>query len=575
VKEDDATSAGPLLSGRAWIHKVFNALSPLERAIFIVLSGIVVVSTLTVLAELNSMLLTEVPARGGTLKEGVINSPRFINPLLSISDSDRDFTQLIYSGLMRATPEGELVPNLAEDYTISEDGRTYTFTIREEAIFHDGVPVRSDDVLYTISRAQDPALKSPRRASWDGVIVEKLDERTISFTLPQPYAPFLENATLGILPQHLWDEVTIEEFPFSQLNIEPIGSGPYRISRIERSSAGLPISYELKAFSEYLLEEPFIETLIFSFYPNEDELIRAYIDREVDAIHSISPQRARALEEIGARIETGPLPRIFGVFFNQNEASIFTDETVREALILATPQRQIIEDVLYGYAIALDSPIPPELITDEEHTPAREADIEAARELLIESGWEYDAENNALSNDDAPLSFTLATSNSSELKAIGTLLAETWRAVGIQVETQFFETSNLNQNIIRPRRYDALLFGEIVGRELDLFSFWHSSQRNDPGLNIALYANITTDSLLENARATTDRRERFELYRAFEEEITNDAPAVFLYAPFFIYVVPKDIHGLRLGPVTTSGERFLNVHEWYVETEHVWPVFND
>ena len=160
-----------------------------------------------------------------------------------------------------------------------------------------------------------------------------------------------------------------------------------------------------------------------------------------------------------------------------------------------------------------------------------------------------------------------------ELKAAAGIIAEEWRSIGADVDLKIFETGDLNQNVIRPRKYDALFFGEIVGRELDLFAFWHSSQRNDPGLNIALYANITVDKLLEDARTTADYSERLIKYEEFEQEIAEDIPAIFVYSPDFIYIIPKNIKGLELGSVTTPSERFLNIHEWYIETDSVWSFF--
>lgn len=171
------------------------------------------------------------------------------------------------------------------------------------------------------------------------------------------------------------------------------------------------------------------------------------------------------------------------------------------------------------------------------------------------------------------LSFSLATSDVPELKAAAQIIVQEWKSIGADVDLKIFETGDLNQNVIRPRKYDTLFFGEIVGRELDLFAFWHSSQRNDPGLNIALYANITADKLLEDARTIADYSKRLTKYEEFEQEIAKDIPAIFVYSPDFIYVVPENINGLELGSVTTPSERFLNVHQWYIETDSVWSFF--
>ncbi|MAF59234.1 hypothetical protein CL631_00070 [bacterium] len=558
------------------LRNTVKNLSPLEKVIFSVLVGFLAITTFSLLSSVNKFLISDVPARGGALSEGIVGFPRFINPVLATTDADRDLTALIYSGLLRATPEGLLTPDLAENYSISEDGLTYSFVIKEDAVFHDGKPVTADDVVFTILRAQDPALKSPKRANWDGVSVEKIDEREISFTLNRPYAPFLENTTIGILPSHIWRVVESDQFPFSDRNTEPVGSGPYKVDKIERNNSGVPELYILKSFNNYSLGEPFISTLTFKFYTGEDELLRSYERGKIDSLNSIASESLRQINP--KRTEKVPLPRMFAVFFNQNQAQIFSNFEVRKALEAVIDKRKIVSEVLGGYATMVDSPIPPGLLprstTPDEKTFNEKEKLEEGKEILEKSGWKFDEEENLWKHSKKGiLSFSLATSNVKELKAVSQIIKESWEKLGIDVNLQIFAVGDLNQNIIRPRKYDALLFGEIVGRELDLFAFWHSSQRNDPGLNIALYANIDADAFLEKGRTATDKRIQFDAYRDFEKEVKVDSPAIFLYSPDFIYIVPERIKGLSLGSVTTPAERFLNVHEWYIKTDRVWNFF--
>jgi peptide/nickel transport system substrate-binding protein len=203
---------------------------------------------------------------------------------------------------------------------------------------------------------------------------------------------------------------------------------------------------------------------------------------------------------------------------------------------------------------------------------------EEAINILERNGWARGSDNIMIKKtkkEDYRLSFSISTSNAPELKSVANILKEEWEKIGAEIELRFFETGLLNQEVIRPREYDSLLFGEIVGRDFDLFAFWHSSQRNDPGLNIALYTNITADSLLEGIRTTSTRREKEDLYIEFEREIENDIPAVFLYSPDFIYATNKKIKGLSVGIVTTPAERFLHVDEWYLKTDRVWPFFTN
>lgn len=552
---------------RKLAKKIIHTLSASEKIVLGVLVIIFAVSAIFLLRGVQNEFLVEVPDYGGSISEGVIGAPRFVNPILATLNADTDLTALTYSGLLRALPEGGLIPDIAEDYTISEDGLIYTFRIRNDAYFHDGIPVRAEDIEFTVLYAQDQTIKSPKRANWDGVQIVVVNEKEIQFILNQPYAPFLENTTLGILPKHIWKNVDLDQFAFSQFNIEPVGSGPYKVASIKRNSSGVPEKYILKSFDKYTLGEPFISKIEIRFYNNEEDLLNSYKRGFVQNINSISPENLDTLGKIN--IEQTPLPRIFGVFFNQNQATIFAKREVRRALDLSLNKDRIVESILAGYGTVINSPLPPNVAKNNDS----EYSIEKATLILEENGWEKDEEG-IWAKKDTRLTFSLSTSNTPELKAVANIIEEEWENFGVLVDLQIFEPGALNQNVIRPRRYDALLFGEIVGRELDLYAFWHSSQMNDPGLNIALYANITADKLLEDARKISDREERLEKYSLFEDEIHTDSPSVFLYSPDFIYIFNKNIKGMNIGSFTVPAERFLNIHNWYIETNKIWKLFN-
>ncbi|HVZ75750.1 MAG TPA: ABC transporter substrate-binding protein [Candidatus Paceibacterota bacterium] len=566
----------------------YHAFSRTGRGVFIFLASVMVVSSVALLYMLNSSMLSATPGYGGSLTEGIIGSPRFINPVLAVSDADHDLSILVYSGLLRATPEGDYVPDLASSYDISSDGTTYTFHLRPNATFHDGSKVTADDVVFTINKIQDAALKSPARADWVGVTVTEVDPETVQFTLKSRYAPFIQNLTLGILPKHLWANVSDEEFPFSDLNTSPVGSGPFKIGKISRSASGLPSSYELDANQEYALGAPYLSEIYLRFYQNESDLSDALARGDVEAASGLSPASLTDIKD--ANIETAPLNRVFGVFFNQNQSEVLRDPDVREALRDAINQQDLVNQVLGGYGTPLTGPVPPELLgatttIAASSTPAAigtTTDIALlSQQELIKKGWVL-GDDGVLTKTtgkgkDAKteiLSFSLSTANVPELRAAAEYLRRQWSEMGAAVDVKIFEQGDLSQNVIRPRKYDALLFGEVIGRELDLYAFWDSSQRNDPGLNVALYANSTVDKIVEQLRQTTDDATRASLYSQFLAQFNQDIPAVFLYAPDFVYSIPNDIQGLDLGFIETPSDRFLSAPQWHRETDYVWPIFN-
>lgn len=569
------------------ILKTIASFSMTEKIIFYFFLTVLILSTSILLWRVNRSFMVELPKYGGQLREGIVGFPRFINPILAISDADRDMTSLIYSGLVKANSNGEIVPDLAESYSISKDGLVYKFKLKDDIYFHNGEKITTDDVEFTINKTQDSALKSPKRANWDGVTVKKINDREIEFILKQPYSPFIENATLGIMPKKIWTNFDSDQFSFSLFNIEPIGSGPYKIKNLKKDSYGIPTFYTLASFNKYVSEAPYIKNLAITFYQNEKSLIDAFNKRDIESISAISSENAKNMQgKKGIKVIQLPLPRIFGIFFNQSQAVVLSNKEVREALNEAIDKDKIIKEVLNGYGIKIDSPIPPALMkTDKDAENKLENDndnetvskSEKALSILEAGGWKMNEEEKVLEkkvkNETHQLRFSISTSNTPELKKVAEIAKEEWEKLGAQVEVKIFEVGDLNQNVIRPRKYDALLFGEIVGRDLDLFAFWHSTQRKDPGLNIALYANLKADKLLDDVRRIEDVNERMQKYKQFEDEITKDLPVIFLYSPDFIYIIPEKIKGYSINQIVTPADRFLNINEWFAETEKIWKIF--
>ena len=553
------------------VSSIWGASSFLERTLLVLLCMSALISGAFFLYDA-TLRMTEVrPAQGGHFTEGIVGTPRFINPLLAQSQADQDLTILMYSGLMRALPDGTIVPDLASSYEVSEDGTVYTVTLRDDAVFHDGKKVTVDDVLFTIMEAQDPALQSPQEEVWLGIRVQALDSRTITFSLSRPYASFLENLTLGILPKHLWGNIPPEEFAAHVLNTEPVGSGPFELDSVSRNGSGIPETYTLSAFDDSTRGRPHMNEIRLRVYGNQKDLISAYLNGDVDSLDSLNPSDAHALQENGADIQEYQLPRVFGIFFNQNKNDVLTKSAVREALSEAIDRQAILNDVLFGFGESLETPLPTHLYTPKnQDTRTPEEHIASAQAILEKAGFEKNEKSGLYEDDGVPLSITLSTANTEELKDVAEKVAKNWRELGVDASVELFDIGQLHHEIIRPRAYEALLFGQVVGRDGDVYPFWHSSQRNDPGLNVALYANIRVDAILENIRATLDPKTRSDLYADFVDEIESDTPAVFLYTPHLLYIAPRNVSGMHVGVVHTPAERFLDVQDWYVRTERIW-----
>lgn len=576
------TPSGPRLNTIDKIFAYFKALPPSDALLLKIAVVAFLVCALWFAVSLSTDSQVEVSASGGTYTEGIVGTPRFINPVLAVTRADKDLSALIYDGLMRLDSSGALAPSIAESVTISEDGLTYNVVLRKDVTFHDGRPLTTDDVVFTIERIQTPALSSPLRSNFDGVRVEKLGEYEMNFVIAEPYVPFIENLTFGILPRHIWQDATNEEFPFSQHNSEPIGAGPYKVAAINRNASGIPQSYVLEPHADYHNGTPNIAHVVLHFYTNEDRLLTAFGEGLIDGFSGIDQRSLTNLETTANHeLVTMPLPRTFAVFFNQNKSTALRDPAARKALDVAINREELIDSVLLGHGKPLTSPIPGGFgtTTSESVATSTDARFDEARRILREGGWKLNNETGIwekeISDSLTSLSLSISTVNNSVFESTAEFIRAAWTKLGAEVTVKQFEQSDLTQAIIRPRDYETLLFGTVVGRSLDFYSFWHSSQRNDPGLNVALYANITTDAALREARTNQDPLVREASIATFVEEVTKETPAVFLYNPELLYVFPTKVTGASFAGVSDVHERFATIANWSINTKSVWPIFND
>lgn len=541
-----------------------------RKIVFLCVFCIFFVSSITLFARVAIQpFQEEVAVEGGIHQEGVIGVPRFVNPVLSFAPTDKDIESLVFAGLTKKTIDGSMALDLAEDFSVSPDNLIYTFTLNENARFHDGEPVTASDVVFTIQTIQNPEIKSPKQVFWEGVKVEALDDRTVRFTLKQPFISFLENTSVGILPMHAWENISSEEFAFSILNTEPIGAGKYKIKSVRGNRDSIKV-YILESSRYYAGEKPFIETLHIIFFEDEEKAIKALKKNTIDAVAGISSESIEKLPK-GTQVYTATLNRMFGLFFNQKENSPIQEKAVRQAIDLAINREAVIDDALHGFGEPIKSPLSTTISTQNEYKNNFESDIENASQILDSAGWVQGQKGIRYKNGQ-PLQITVTTASIPELEIVAHNLQEQLQIIGVDVQIQTLSINDLNQNVIRPRNFEVLLFGNMLNQEGDIFAFWHSSQTGDPGLNISSYKNQTVDTLLEQIIQTFDTNQRVKLYTQFENEFFKDIPATFIYSPELIYAVRGTIHDVVLSPITNSSERLLDMQNWYLETNYVFPT---
>ncbi len=520
------------------------------------------------------------PKIGGSYTEGILGQPRFINPILAqTNDADRDLTQIIYSSLFKYDGQGNLIPDLVESYNISEDGLSYEIKIKENVKWHNNEQLTVDDIIYTIKTIQDPEYKSPLKNNWQGVEMEKINDFAMNFKLNNIYSPFLHNLTVGIMPKHLWAGISAQNFALAQYNIQPVGSGPYRFEKINKNDDGEIESIELIRNENFYLQfegspkGPFIENVILKFFNSQTELIDAYKRRQIDGLSFVSGINQLNIVN-NLNIYEINLPAYYAVFFNQTKSKSLADKTVRLALSYATDKKEIISKILSDKGIRVDSPMMPGWFGYTSETNIYEFALEHAQNILEENEWK-DSDNDGIrektiDDQEVKLEISLITTDWPELKQTAELLKEQWAKAGVKINLEILDAGTVQQDYIKTREYEALLFGEVLNADPDPFAFWHSSQRKDPGLNLSVYTNDKIDKLLEEARQSVDYESRKEKYTEFQKLLIEDAPAVFLYSPTYIYPVNKKVKGIFIEKFSQPSYRFSQIENWFIKTNRIW-----
>ncbi len=497
--------------------------------------------------------------------------PKLINPLYSsLNQVDQDVSKLVYSGLVRIDNQQNIVPDLAESWQISNDQKKYLFVLRDNLYWHDGTPLKVEDVLFTFEAIKNPDFKSPLASNFSDVTVEIVDDKTIKFELQEPYTPFLENLTVGILPEHLWRDVNPGNALLADYNLKPIGSGPYKLESLSKDKLGNIKSYTLIANEDYYLKEPYIQEVIFKFYPDYNSGVEALSSRNVDGI-SYLPKEMRNNLRIrkDLNFHSLQLPQHTSLFFNEKNNPALEQIEVRKALAHALNKQQIVEEAIETEGEVIDAPILPGFIGYNPKIATYDYNLEKAKELLTEAGYEM-PESTSTSyriKDGEELAFIITTVNNSENSLAAQAIQKMWQEVGIKVNLNLIDSQSIKNQVIKNRDYEILLFGEIVGIDPDPYPFWHSSQTGENGLNLSNFVNKEADQVLEEARQITDPQKRHDKYVHFQNILNQYLPAIFLYTPKYIYPMSEQVKGFDTQNIVSPSDRFSNIINWYIKTK--------
>ncbi len=524
-----------------------------------------------------------VPSSGGEYREGIVGEPKTINPILvGGNDVDNDLCRLMFSGLYKRDADAKLVLDLAEKVDISSDGKTYTFTLKPGATFHDGQPVTADDVVYTLSAILDPSWKSPLAKYMGGMTAASLNARTVAVSTEKPSSYLPSLLTFGILPKHLWAAVAANARLSSDLNLKPIGSGPFKFEKLSRDSSGSILSYTMQSVRG---SGSMLDRITFKFFDDRDTAADKLTGNSVDGLNFTPPEKAESIQSIpGTVIHAPALAQYTALFLNQKHNPALADQNVRAALAFAINRDALVTDALGGLGKVRDMPIPEtaagstNAITRYKFDPAQAAALLDKAGYLINTTTKIRTKTQttaAKSKKEQPvttlseLAISITTIDTATNRRAAEMIKKNWEDLGVKTEIITAAPENIQRSVVRPREYDALLFGEVLGPDTDPFPYWHSSQAAD-GLNLSGYSNRRVDELLEKAETAVSTSARAPFLEEFQKIVTAELPAIFLYQPDYLYPQSSKIKNFNVRLMTNPSDRFTNVTNWY---RKLWVAF--
>ncbi len=552
------------------LKKIYPNLKEAERRIFWFAVFFFVLSSSGLTAIFIAKATIEVPAPGGEYLEGAVGQPAYINPVLATNEIDKSLVRLVFGRL----------EDLASKIEPDKDGRIWKVRLKENLKWSDQRPLSSDDVLFTIQKIQDSNTNSPFFLSWQGVLATRISELELEFSLANPYSFFAENLkNLRPLPRHIFGEIPPANWRLSDYNLSPVGSGPYQFESYDKESGGFITLYRLKANPNYVPSPAFIKKFGFRFFRKAEKLVLAFSSGQVDGFMGLRTEELSGLKRPHQVIKFS-LPSYYAVFLNQSRNLSLKELVARKALTLAAPKEKIIQEIFDGEAETLFNPIPrgaayfdPEVQEDSVSTSSLSR-VQFASDILDEALWRKssssDFRSKKVKSGEIELGLNLVVPRVPFLLKTANILKSAWEEIGFKISLVVLSPEEIVETVIKNRDYEALLFGNVLNENSDLFSFWHSSGRFSPGLNLSLYNNKKADELIEAIRQNLDPEKRKNQFSELQQIITSDYPAVFLYSPNYLYIARKDLVGPMGGSITESANRLHEVSSWYLKTVRVF-----
>jgi peptide/nickel transport system substrate-binding protein len=518
--------------------------------------------------SLGKYYLTSKPVAGGVYTEGMVGTFSNANPIYAVSDIDLSVSKLVFDPLLDYDKNNQLINDLAESYDVDSRGLTYTVRLRDGIKWHDGKALTADDVVFTFQTIQNPDAKSPFKANWTGVKIEKVDNKTIRFILPNAYSPFPHSLTTGIIPKHKLENIDLTSFRSHPFNTkEPIGSGPFVFESADINNAdNKQETIQLRKSGNYHKGPPKLDGITLKLFKEEKELTEALNNNKIDTAAGLNMTD----KEVDNKYKVDSFTMMSAnMLFLKTTAPMLNNVKIRQALIKATNVPELLTKVGYP-TVPVNEPILKSQIGYDSAYMQFGYNKKEAIEILETQGYKYKSGEKYRSKENVPLRLGLSYLNSPDFSRIAGTIQKQWAEVGVDLVINVSQDVEQTRKYINNHDYDILLYGINIGADPDVYAYWHSSQidiKSQIHLNLSEYKSKIADLSLETARTRSDPNIRALKYKPFIEVWRNDVPAIGLYQPRYLYVANRQVYGMNGQTINTPSDRFNNVHEWMINTE--------
>jgi peptide/nickel transport system substrate-binding protein len=557
-------------------ENIFDRLShfaPVRRYVFgwVLLFVLLIGGVIGQNIMLSNYYQTVKPVPGGIYREGVLGTFTNANPLYASSEADATVSRLMFASLFTYNVNGQLVGELAKDYSVDSHGTTYTVHLKPGLTWHDGKPLTSNDVVFTYHSIQNPDIQSPLQAGWQGITVEAQGANTVVFKLPSPLAPFIYNLTNGIVPEHVLADVPATDMRSSDFNtVHPVGSGPFmwRAIEVENNDPGTAQQQiALLPFDHYASGAPKLQEFVVHTFASKEQMLKSLEKQELTAAMGLTELPDKYKD--ASTVEHSILMRAATMTFFKTSEGVLADQKVRAALVQASDVPAIIKQLGYPTKIVREPFLNGQVAYDGKQVEASH-NTKAAGDALTAAGW-VPGRDGIREKAGKKLRFTLTATDTAEYRKVASMLHEQWRAVGADVKVQIQDSDEFKTSLAA-HNYEAVLYGITIGVDPDVYVYWDSSQadvRSTHRLNFSEYKSAAADTALQAGRTRLDPQLRGVKYQPFLQAWKQDAPALAMYQPRLLYVTNGPVDGLTAAPISNPTDRLSNVQNWQIRQAKV------